>query len=475
MNLIYKKFPIQKLCHDTIIHIFDYLESHDIDDCLSQIKYFHKYISGSHNMNYPMTRRKLFLNNDSSYHSGIIKEIFQNNYVEKKLLQCVNNSNTMVNLLKNIIKMNKNDIGDFYIGGSVCTILAHLLNNMDDTIDINDYDASDINIYIISKKPIEDIKKNFITFSKKYLNNLIFKAYYENAHNVHFIFADYSLKRIQIILDVKESIEQHFEFVDLSINKFLLTSYNNDNYVLFSTEESQAALKTQIIRIYYPISKLTQNRIFKYIKRKFMILGLTNYDKIMYIYDICKNTHTLCDYDALIQHKINCNITHINDMQKIYKSLIDKQKNIIIKPIEEKIKILYEKYSKDDELHINSNITRKIPTFLNDYLETHNLSIIVHKINDYEYVRGEDVFYETDIGRGCTFYEETNVHQHDHITETSSNYIELYIYKYNKKFYNYYTKNNVKEQKNIYYGLDFISKFNKLLKKITKNKITKIK
>ena len=137
-----------------------------------------------------------------TYHNNILKLLDNNIYI----------FNFLINLLKTDI---------FYIGGSFALLLSHLIFNIH--YDIEKYYDSDIDIYVISNTSIYNIQTILNELLIKYINNNDIRCLINiKKHLINIEFFDNNIRKIQIILHIKHSIDEYIYFIDLPISQFIL-------------------------------------------------------------------------------------------------------------------------------------------------------------------------------------------------------------------------------------------------------------
>jgi len=298
-----------KINDDVFKLIMDYISRITIDTILTRIKYFcERYILGLNNSDRQLNRRVDVLNKNINYESRVIFDEFDKNIVDPLLLTICNNENDILNFLIELMEpQDENSIGDFYIGGSMAMLLADsLLNNV--PINISNYECSDIDIFIISQKNLSDIENHFCHVANKSFSTIQYAIYYQNNCLFNFVFQNEKYRKIQVVFHVKKNMDEHMEFIDLSVTQFILTidkTKYETKYKLFYTMKAKNELQNKIITLYEPLNRATENRIEKYVQKGFIVSILTPYGRPMKIYDIYSGD----DYCVI---KKNCNLHYKN-------------------------------------------------------------------------------------------------------------------------------------------------------------------
>jgi hypothetical protein len=177
--------------------------------------------------------------------------------------------------LKNLIQTEQ-----FFIGGSFGTIFAHLLTGENINLDL--YKDADIDIYcisVLSEQKLDCILKKIassLILSKKCL-------IYKTGILANIIFENPEYRKIQIIFQVKQNIDEHLAFIDLPVTEFTI-GYENNEFIMYYTQLSLFALHKKINILFEPISQITDNRTIKYNNRGFINVVAKN-GKIIKISD----------------------------------------------------------------------------------------------------------------------------------------------------------------------------------------------
>lgn len=216
------------------------------------------------------------------------------------------------NFLKELLQT-----GHFWIGGSFATMFAHLL--LGQNLDMQKYEESDIDIYCISN--LSDIELDYIFKIK--LNNLLKSKkciIYKTGVLADIIFEDPSLKKIQIIFQVKQSIDEHLAFIDIPVTEFTL-GYKNNNFIMYYTQLSLLALFKKVNVIFEPFSEITNNRLIKYTNRDFINIIINDKDKD-------KDKEQIKYFDVYKQNLFSINLTiDYLEFITLYQEFIEKKLN----------------------------------------------------------------------------------------------------------------------------------------------------
>ena len=239
----------------------------------------------------------------------IISSEFENN-----ILKIVNNNEDILEFLLDLLKSN------FYIGGSFALIFAYMVNKKE--YDIEKYKDADIDIYPIGDMDLKKIQKIiFLMLNKLEQKNIKCLIKIKNVV-INIVFENPLIPKIQIILHVKKTINEHIEFIDLPITQFTI-GYNK----LYKTKLAMFALESNIILIDNINNILTYNRIIKYSARHFLIgkyikygFETNNEQRIVKIYEPCGSHH-------VIEHSVDC---LLSDMILIQNTLTSTKSIVLV-------------------------------------------------------------------------------------------------------------------------------------------------
>lgn len=178
-----------------------------------------------------------------------------------------NYNDKMCDFLKELLQTNQ-----FYIGGSFGTMFSHFI--FGENINLNKYKDADIDIYCISTMKENELESLLKSIAKKFILNekcLIYKT----GILMNIIFKNEETRKIQIIFQVKKTIDEHLAFIDLPITEFTI-GFQNNNFIMFYTQLSLFALYKKINFVFEPKSEITNNRILKYVCRGFISVLIQN-------------------------------------------------------------------------------------------------------------------------------------------------------------------------------------------------------
>ena len=280
--------------------------------------------------------------------------------------------------------------------------------------DIDIFPLGDISTEIIQNKLNEIIYKNIIKKNIKCL--ILIKNFVMNIE-----FENINIPKIQIILHVKKSINEHIEFIDLPITHFTI-GYNKYYY----TKLAKFAFTTKINIIDNVFYKETYNRMKKYKSRGYIFVK-----SIPYGYETTDNQRIISIYDMdyydtsyILEHKVECKLS---DIYKILKN------DIILKslPHDEQIndKLKIEKLIShnarfhSDGLLVSNRKIYNYPSNSNIFLYLYNMNFITNTIQHKRRIK-----YVKNKHFNKNIYKELDDHHYfesatiiDNITILSSN------------------------------------------------------
>jgi len=289
------------------------------------------------------------LKNKSDIKSEIItielhKKQYNNTFHKIIKLGIINNNIAI--FIKELVKT-----GIFYVGGSFAVIYMHFLNNK--PFDRSNYKDMDVDIYPISNISPNLIKSTLNDIIKQYINKKKIKCKIVIKNNVMNIYFEDIL--VQIILNIKQTIEKHITNIDLPITHFTIgfKKIYTTNLGLFAFNKGINIINT----IYH---KRTNNRIIKYYKRNYYtVLSLFN------SYELADNERIVAFYDYdkyLLKYEIDILLSDLFKILKKGESLDDDvsllqdelYENILLKDFFEELN-----QSLTIDLNINDTITLK--------------------------------------------------------------------------------------------------------------------
>jgi hypothetical protein len=260
-----KSFRFDKLPTDVFSYIIGYVDQASLyRNVLLVSRQFYNMINSQSVLN----RRLMVLNKSMYYNYGsnLMIDTYEVKEFNQFLLQSVRNHQQTLAFINELLSTlsNGSDKGSpFYVGGSLAVIMANMLQGKE--IDMTQYDDSDIDIYCIGNHNLQLIQKIIL--------KLISSCFGHISHYVvlkrfiiDIVFEDPIARKIQIILHVKSSIDEHMEFVDLPITQILLGGSTLNRYI-YKTKMAQYALDRKLNIMTDPINEQTNNRIVKYTNR----------------------------------------------------------------------------------------------------------------------------------------------------------------------------------------------------------------
>lgn len=284
--------------------------------------------------------RKINILNNIKKIKKIEYEEYKSKIFNNYLLNLSNNNVIIYNFLLQLLKTEM-----FYIGGSFSLLMAHLFKNK--KYDKSKYADSDIDIYLIGNININLIQNILSNILIKYIENLDIKCFIKvKKYLINIEFEDPNIKKIQIILHVRNSINEYMEFLDFPITQFLL-GYNK----LYYTKLALFALETKINIIDNIYNNLSYNRIEKYHNRGFYTVrkikyGINLKQRIIAIYE------PIYYPINITKHKIDCNLSHLLTLKSMIENKIE-----AIGPINELATIIDSNRINNNKIITNYNIT----------------------------------------------------------------------------------------------------------------------
>ena len=232
---------------------------------------------------------------------------------------------------------------------------------------------------------------------------------------INILFEDLNIPKIQIILHVKKTINEHIAFIDLPITHFTL-GFNS----LYKTKLAQFALDTKINLIDSITNKIVYNRIIKYKNRGFYFAKTT-----LYGYITSDDQRIIKLYDSTnyvnITYTVDCTLADIKRMVYFMENNIEIPSlptDTNITKIEHNINYEYNIQKKIDSTIYNFGIKTKMLKYMY-YLGLNTTNTLIVKKNR--------VFNE---------YIDSIEYMHNHVTYLYTiKYINL-EYKY-KNIYKY--------------------------------------
>lgn len=162
--------------------------------------------------------------------------------------------------------------GQFYIGGSFATIFAHFL--FGESVNLGKYNESDIDIFCISNYKEDKLDLLLKSISQ----DLILKEQciiHKTDILMNIIFKSEELRKIQIIFQVKKSIDEHLSLIDLPLTEFTI-GFQKNKFIMYYTQLSLFSLYKKINFVFEPKTNITNNRILKYNDRGFISVFVKN-------------------------------------------------------------------------------------------------------------------------------------------------------------------------------------------------------
>ena len=268
-----KKNSFDRLGFSETAHVLEFLDVRTIEMNLGEIKYFQDWLFRE-----TQTERRIALLNNIGFRSNINADFFESSQFNDLLLTVLNGDVATTRFLLSLLNLRNSP---FVIGGSVALILASLRANK--AINLNNYKNSDINIYLVSDAPINEIDFIIKTVLFNFMNSEKCAVYSTNEL-FEIVFVDKTRRKIQIIRQIKKNIDIHMEFVDLPCTQIGIGQKNN-RIVMWSTHLAALALESGINVINDPINTNTIDWIIKYQARGFLTIVQSSYGRIVAIFD----------------------------------------------------------------------------------------------------------------------------------------------------------------------------------------------
>lgn len=225
----------------------------------------------------------------------------------------------------------------FFIGGSKAMLIAHEIFSF--SYNKTQYQYSDIDIYCINNKETCNI-----TEIENALFNLLEKSglkYYINVKKfiLNIVFENTEYPIIQIILHIKNNMDEFMDFIDLPNTQFAFKLSVNKIKELYYTDNAYFALQNKINIIYDPVIGTTINRIQKYYNKGFLTVVMSPYG-----YERDHSQRVLSVFDSL---SLYINRIYVD----CYLSDIFKYKDLVFSDFD------YNSFAYNDICSNNNNIT----------------------------------------------------------------------------------------------------------------------
>lgn len=456
MNLLQDKINILNLKSNLLLLITEYLDAKTLilhfDKTCKAINNIvineHNYISS---LNYKIN----ILNNNSTNLKKVYSDEYNTELYQNNILSLLNDNVLIFNFIINLLRTEI-----FFIGGSFALLNAMLLKNI--SFNLEDFEDRDIDIYII-----KDIKPNEL---QKILSKILDECLVDlecfieiKKFIINIEFKNPDIKKIQIILHTRKSIEEYLEFTDFPCTQFIL-GYNK----LYYTKLALFAIEYKINILDMIYNNISYNRIEKYFKRGFYTIkcikyGIDNKLRIICIYEPLRN--------KILEHKIDC---FLEDIIRLKKRIDNNEKIILVKnkldisikkQIVPKLKIITEK------LTIYEN--KFDESILLNFLFDMNILKNTISVSKSEKIKNINSYVHDLYGDYTVLYERIKDIREKQIIKFHNKFSAKYKYKFNerniyKNFYEEYMdkyNNNNNKMKNYPYFMIFKSSDFKNIKK----------
>jgi hypothetical protein len=339
---------MNKLPYVVCQKLLAYTDSDVIEEKLKKIKFFNSLLYELREDNITQNRRVAILNGDP-FMSNIEYNEYDNQVIEEILTKYLDDEWTS----KFLIELLKCHSYPFVIGGSFITNIMQLLNNK--KFNKEQYKDSDIDIYCVSSQYntkyihfyIEEKLKEVLA---KFLPER--KCYIYNTKIIINIVPEIG-RKIQIICHQKKTMEEHMEFIDLPITKFVLQK-SNGGYKIFHTQSAIYALEKKINIINDPLNALVANRIVKYQQRGFLTVIMSEYNRVIGICDI--------QGKRMIRYNVDTTLKYI---ESVFNEILEKYDSLVSIQFDQKIiEKGIQKINSIEQLGLQNNLSSQPKMFL---------------------------------------------------------------------------------------------------------------